>query len=216
VIYLNGDGFAAASYANCNFSYSGQDETHSIKGKLIHPKNIDVSFGKLLSLAMHQPLSIEAWQFNVHSKIFRETYQAIKNNNVSYVIITWPNLFRDEVLVDNRYYAFPFNGIDNLDCNDNIKKEMFEKMKSFQTSNAQLQFENNIKKLCDFLNSKRIKHLMIQSDSKLPVGNANWLWADDNIASWATKNKLLNSFGFLNKDGHQSLFKLIFDNLTNQ
>jgi hypothetical protein len=57
---------------------------------------------------------------------------------------------------------------------------------------------------------------MIPSDSKLPVGNANWLWTDETIVSWATKHNYLNSFGFLNIQGHQSLFKLVLDRLTNQ
>jgi hypothetical protein len=215
VIYLNGDGFAAASYANSIFSWGSQDPSNALKGKLIHPANINSSFGKLLSLTMHQPLRIEAWQYNVHPKIFREVYTAIENN-ISYVIITWPNLFRDEVLVDNVHYSFAFSDIDKLEYPNNVKDAIFEQMKLFQTSNALNNFEQNINQLCTVLDSKRIKHLMIPSDSKLPTGNANWLWTDETIVSWAAKNNYLNSFGFLNTQGHQSLFKLVLDRLTNQ
>ena len=215
MIYLNGDGFAAASYANCEFSYASQDTNYALRGKLIHPNNINCSFGKLLSLALHQPLSIEAWQFNVADKIFREVYKA-SENKLSYVIITWPNLLRDEVFLDGHYYTFAFKDIEQLGYDDDVQAAIFEKMKSADMTILKDQFEYNLIELCRYLDSKRIKHLMIPSDSKLPMGNANWLWEDQTIVSWASKNNYLNSFGFLNKIGHQNLFKLVLDRLTNQ
>ena len=216
MIYINGDGFAAASYAACDFSWSRQDSTQFLRGKLIHPKNLTVSFGNIISAILHQPHKIEAWEFNVHSKIFREIYKAIEYNNITYVIITWPSLYKDEVRVENVYYPFSFNGIDKLDYPQNIKDAMYHQMSHFQMPNALSNFENEISNLVNILNSKSIKHLMIPSELKLPVGNANWLWEDETIVSWATKKKLLNHYGFLNKEGHQSLIKIIFDNLTNQ
>lgn len=216
MIYINGDGFAAASYAASNFSWSSEDGNHALRGRLIHPKNVSVSFGNIISLILHQPHKIEAWQFNVHSKIFREIYRAIDCNNLSYVIITWPSLYKDEICVDNVYYPFSFNAIDKLNYSKQIKDAMFERMTQFQMSEVQTKFENDINQLCEILKSKDIKHLMIPSELKLPTGNANWLWTDETIVSWATKNKLLNSNGFLNKEGHQNLVKIIFDNLTNQ
>jgi len=215
MIYVNGDGFAAASFANSSFSWSSQDENQTVRGNLIHPKNLAVSYGKIISLLLHQPYRNEAYQFNSYQKIFKDIYRIVKKENISYVIISWPSAYNGEVLVDGKYYQFTFNQIDKLEYNGEIKKSMYEYMNSFDITNACTVFETELNELCQFLDSNRVKHLMISNEKKLPNGNANWLFKDT-LQNWATTENLLNSNGFLTVEGHNSLAKLIFQNLTNQ
>jgi len=215
MIYVNGDGFAAASYANCSFSWSSQDENQRVRGNLIHPVNLTVSFGKILSLLLHQPYRNEAYEFNSYSKIFRDTYNIIEKENITNVIIIWPTVYNGEVLIDGKYHQFIFNNIDDLADNEIIKNSMYDYMRSFETNNAYATFESNINELCRILDSKGIKHLMISNDKKLPTGNANWL-LKETIQNWANTENLLNPNGFLTVNGHKNLTKLIFQSLTNQ
>ena len=216
MIYVNGDGFAAASFANSKFSWSSQDENQSIRGFLIHPKNHEVSFGKTVSFLMHQPYRNDAYQFNSHLKIFRETYNIIEKENVSHVIIVWPTIFNGEVFVDNQYHQFTFRYIDDIECNKKIKDSMFDQMRLFNTNTAYDDFENKINDLCQTLNNKGIKHLMISNHQMLPKGNANWLWENNTVRNWAKIENFINEDKFLTVNGHKSLAKLILQNLTNQ
>ena len=98
MIYVNGDGFAAACYAANKYAVANEDIMHFLRGEIPHPVNLSVSFGKVLSNILHQPLRVEANIKSCQAKIFRQTMDAIENSRaIRYVVITWPDFFRGEV-----------------------------------------------------------------------------------------------------------------------
>ena len=212
MIQVIGDGFSAASYAACQFSWASQDISHKLKGQSVHPKNYDVSFGKLLGDILHDTILIKAYDFITCDDIFDIAMYA----NASYLIISWPNLYKGQIRYNNEMIYFNFNDIDKF--SPEIRIKMFEYMSGFELATVQNHFNDKLQILLEHLDAKNIKHLMIMSDSTMPTDIGNWLWnpKTSNIKAWAMENGYLNEFGYLNIPGHKKLSQLIAMNLTNQ
>ena len=219
MIYVNGDGFAAASYANCAYSWAGQDPTYYVNGSQMHPKNVSVSFANLLSNALHQPLRLEAWQLKDNSSILEEA-QVSLGLRLNYVIITWPNFFRGKIVHEDKIYRFEFNKINTYDVSQEVKDLMRAYTATFNYDALMAEFLRNLRILCEDMEQRKIRYSMAMSDQVLPspVDFGRWIFdpAVQTITSWAATKELLNGAGFLSNVGHKELSKLLIVHLTSQ
>ena len=218
MIYVNGDGFAAASYANSTYSWASQDPDLFLNGQTVHPKNMDASFAKMLSNALHQPLRLEAWERNSQHKILRETRDFIEKNQVDWMVITWPGFFRDEMEHEGVSYQFDFNKIDLYDLDPSIKAAMRTKMQSFNLSAAQDRFRTELEDLCSILEARKIRYAMMMSDATLSIDTGHWAMdpSKTSITKWAAESQNLNGSGFLSEAGQKELAKSLIIYLTSQ
>lgn len=212
MIQVIGDGFAAASYAACQYSWASQDTSHKLKGQTTHPKNYNVSFAKLLSDILHNGITINAYDFITCDDIF----DIAMRTNASHIVITWPNLYKGQVFHNDEMVYFNFNDIDKFI--PEVRTKMYEYMSGFELATVQSQFIVKLQLLIEYLNSKNTKHVMLMSDSTMPTDIGNWLWDPKifNIKSWAMELGYLNEYDYLNINGHRKLSQLIAMNLTNQ
>jgi hypothetical protein len=217
MIYVTGDGFAAASYAACNYSWAGQDETYHLHGTLPHPNNLNVSFANRLGLALHQPVRTEAYELALYDRVFNQIENVLKLD-VQYMVISWPSFFRYAVEVDGTLYTFKSLEIEKSNYPANIKQAMRAKMGSTQLKETQQNFLEKCNELCNLLDHKKIHYSMMMGENKLPVTFGRWLWdpKETTIKSWAEDNQFLNNFGFLSEIGHKELGKLLIVHLTKQ
>jgi hypothetical protein len=218
MIYVTGDGFAAASYAASNFSWAGQDETYHLHGTLPHPKNLNVSFANKLSLALHNPIRLEAYELSMYDRVFAQIENVLELNP-KYMVISWPSFFRYVVEVDGTSYSFKSLEIEKSNYPDNIKAAMRAKMGSTKLKETQENFLEKCNKLCNLLETKKVHYSMMMGENKLPFEiNGRWLWdpKETTVKSWAEDNQLLNQNGFLSENGHKELGKLLIVHLTNQ
>jgi hypothetical protein len=219
MIYVTGDGFAAASYATCQFSWAGQDETYHLQGTLPHPKNLNVSFTNRLGTALHQPTRLDAWELSSYDRVFTQI-ENVLDLNPKYMVISWPSFFRSTVEVDGTIYPFGFLDIEKYDNPDNIKAAMRAKMGSIKTKESYQNFQEKCSNLCNLLESENICYSMIMGENKLPfdITFGRWLWdpKETTVKIWAEDNQFLNDFGFLSEIGHKELGKLLIVHLTNQ
>ena len=217
MIYVTGDGFAAASYADSAYSWAKQDETYHLHGTLPHPNNLNVSFANRLGLALHQPVRTEAYELALYDRVFNQIENVLKLN-VQYMVISWPSFFRYEVEVDGNTYSFMSIEIEKLNYPANIKQAMRTKMGSIKLKETQQNFLEKCNELCNLLDSKKIHYSMMMGENKLPVTFGRWLWdpKETTVKSWAEDNQFLNDFGFLSDIGHKELGKLLIVHLTKQ
>ena len=219
MIYVNGDGFAAASYAVTPYSWANQDETYHLHGTLPHPKNLNVSFSNRLGLALHQPVRTEAYELALYERVFTQIENVLKLD-VQYMVISWPSFFRSTVEVDGVTYTFRFLDIENYSYPANVKAAMRSKMGSIKTKESYQNFQEKCGELCDLLDKRKIKYSMMMGENKLPFDVTFGKWFLDpkeaTVQSWAEDNQFLNDFGFLSENGHKELGKLLIVHLTNQ
>ena len=222
MIYVNGEGLSAASYSAAPFAYSAQDPIYQLRGNTIHPKNFDISYSKFLSDALHQSLRNDAYINNNWRKIINETYQILESNDIKYLVITWPNFYRGELLYNNKITSFIFEDAENTTLLD-FKKLIYEFFLTFDLFEEEIAFCNAIKQLTKYLKSKNICHSFMMADKSMHhdifIDDEHWLLNpnNNNLSKWAVDNKLVgDTNNFLSVQGHKELGKILITHLTNQ
>jgi hypothetical protein len=97
LLYVNGDGHASAAEAINQYKTAGEDPNLTYMGKLPHPENVAISWGKMLSLALRAGLLCEAGTDNTIDTIIASTKKYIEEKGTdSLVIIQWPDTTDNE------------------------------------------------------------------------------------------------------------------------
>ena len=136
-------------------------------------------------------------------------------------MLIWPNFYRGSVTVSGKTYYFTFNQIEN-ESDPLIKQSMQQYMQGFVLKDVQADFTVKLIKLCDLLDSKKIKYTMAMSDGNLPIPQVrkvgSWFLNsnNENIKGWAKPFGYLNEDDYLTADGHKELAKIIISHLTVQ
>lgn len=117
ILYVNGDSHTAAAEAVNVHAFAEDDPKYFYMGRAPHPDNLQVSWGKLLSLALQAGFHCGAESASSNSRIIRTTREwlsTIKNKNEVLVIIQWSTWEREEWLHDGIYYQVNASGIDHV------------------------------------------------------------------------------------------------------
>jgi len=218
MIYVGGDGFAAASYAQTNFSFSKQDKKFLLKGLLPHPANIKKSFATHLSNILHAPMYINAYEDNSFNKIIRDAQDAINYKQIKYLILTFPNFFRGEILHHGNYVQFDFNTKDSF--SQEIQPLIANYLAIYNIENEIKKFNSGIKELTKRLDQTKINYCFIMSNTNnmaIDSIHGNWLFdpKTQSIKSWSDSLSYTNDFGYMTPVGHLELAKLLIPYLTN-
>jgi hypothetical protein len=219
MIYVNGDGHAAASYLSTNYSWSSQDPNRKLLGQLPHIKNVEDSFTKKLSVALHQPYRLEAYEHSTLEEVIAQTKTAI-SLNPKYVIVIWPNFFQSSVEINGIEFSFDFSEIENYQVSEEVKKAMRAKMIARRLPIIIEDFQKEVGEISNQLEEKNIPYGFMLSKNVLPVSPYYGKWPMDptkvNVYSWAQSNNFLNHYGYLNPNGHTELSKILIKHLTSQ
>jgi hypothetical protein len=91
ILYVNGDSHAAAAEAATQFWFCIDDPRVSYLGNLPHPENLEVSWGKLLSLAIKAGYHCDAHADTNNIDVITETRKWIQDNQYQnkLIIIQW-------------------------------------------------------------------------------------------------------------------------------
>ena len=218
MILVAGDGFTSASYCACPYSWASQDSNFTLKGSTPHPKNLDASFGAILTRVLHQPLRIDAWELNDHSLILSTVENAIAQYNINYLVVTWPSFFRGHIESDTGIKHFTFNNLGH-DITDQERASIQSYISNFNLKTIQEAFIQKINALSELLEQKNIHYAFAMSDAKLPkMPNGRWILdpTKETITSWAATKELLNGAAFLNERGQKEFGRLLISYLTEQ
>jgi hypothetical protein len=118
ILYVNGDSHTAAAEAVNPHAFSEDDSALVYLGRTPHPENLEVSWGKLLSLSLRAGFHCAAESASSNSRIIRTTRgwltekRSIDSNQL--IIIQWSTWEREEWLYNGIYYQVGASGTDSV------------------------------------------------------------------------------------------------------
>ena len=117
ILYVNGDSHTAAAEAVNLYAFAEDDPQYFYMGRVAHPDNLSVSWGKLLSLSLRAGFHCAAESASSNARILRTTREWLasrSSNNDVLIIIQWSTWEREEWLIDGTYYQINASGVDQV------------------------------------------------------------------------------------------------------
>ena len=117
ILYVNGDSHTAGAEAVNQHAFAEDDSKYFYLGRAPHPDNLQVSWGKLLSLALQSGFHCAAESASSNNRIIRTTREwldTIQDQGEILIIIQWSTWEREEWLHDGVYYQVNASGIDHV------------------------------------------------------------------------------------------------------
>ena len=118
ILYVNGDSHTAGAEAVNSYAFAEDDPNLYYLGRLPHPENLQVTWGKLLSLALNAGFQCEAESASSNARILRTSraWLAKQKNNLQniLVVIQWSTWEREEWEYDGVTYQVNGSGIDHV------------------------------------------------------------------------------------------------------
>jgi hypothetical protein len=117
ILYVNGDSHTAGAEAVNSFAFAEDDPELGFLGRLPHPDNLAVSWGKLLSQTLKAGFHCGAESGSSNARILRTTRNWLSTlNNIDQVliIIQWSTWEREEWLHNGVYYQVGASGTDQV------------------------------------------------------------------------------------------------------
>jgi hypothetical protein len=118
ILYVNGDSHTAGAEAVNAHAFAEDDPELYHLGRLPHPENLQVSWGKLLSLALNAGFQCEAESASSNARILRTSraWLAERKNSLErkLVVIQWSTWEREEWEYNGVTYQINGSGIDHV------------------------------------------------------------------------------------------------------
>ena len=117
ILYVNGDSHTAAAEAVNPHAFAEDDGALYHLGRLPHPANLAVSWGKKLSEFLKAGFKCDAESAASNTRILRTTREWLATaptNTEIFVIIQWTTWEREEWLIDGTYYQVNGSGVDQV------------------------------------------------------------------------------------------------------
>jgi len=118
MLYVNGDSHTAGAEAVNSHAFAEDDPALFYLGRAPHPENLEVTWGKQLSLALRAVFHCDAESASSNTRIIRTTREWLANEGRGHpdqlIIIQWSTWEREEWLYDGVYYQVNGSGIDQV------------------------------------------------------------------------------------------------------
>ena len=118
ILYVNGDSHTAAAEAVNAHAFAEDDPFLNYLGRLPHPANLAVSWGKKLAEIVKFGFKCDAESAASNQRIIRTTRhwlsQRVRPAENTLVIIQWSTWERQEWLIESTYYQVNASGIDHV------------------------------------------------------------------------------------------------------
>jgi len=118
MLYVNGDSHSAAAEAVNSYAFAEDDPRLIYLGRLPHPENLAVSWGKTLSMALRSGFHCDAESASSNARILRTTREWLDgpgcNHPDQLIIIQWSTWEREEWQYHDTYYQVNGSGIDQV------------------------------------------------------------------------------------------------------
>jgi hypothetical protein len=229
MLYVNGDSHTAAAEAVNPYAFAEDDPNLEYLRRLPHPENLQVSWGKLLSLTLNSAFDYGAESASSNTRIIRTTREWLKSHGRHadlLVIIQWSTWEREEWIYDDVYYQVNASGIDQ------VPAEAAERYRNYVIGiDWQFKTEQAHQEIWEFhreLESQNIRHIFFNGNSDFSKIQNRKDWGVNYIGPYdptKTFNSVIrtggiqtvapNSYHF-GKDGHsffhRFMLQYIIDN----
>jgi hypothetical protein len=187
ILYVNGDSHTAAAEAVNPYAFAEDDPRYFYMGRVAHPDNLAVSWGRLLSLALRAGFYCAAESASSNARIIRTTREWLDNhtsNNDVLVIIQWSTWEREECLIDGTYYQVNASGIDQVP--ESHQQQYQEYIANVDWQQRTEQAHTDIWNFHKELQAQNIKHVFFNGNSDFSKITDQRVWDQCYIAPYDT------------------------------
>lgn len=166
ILYVNGDSHAAAAEAVNSYAFAEDDSQYFYMGRVAHPDNLAVSWGRRLSLALRAGFHCAAESASSNARIIRTTREWLDNhtsNNDVLVIIQWSTWEREEWPINGTHYQVNASGIDQVP--ESHQQQYREYIANINWQQRTEQAHNDIWKFHKELQAQNIKHVFFNGNN---------------------------------------------------
>lgn len=201
ILYVNGDSHAAAAEAVNPHAFAEDDGRYYFMGRLPHPDNLAVSWGRLLSERLKAAFHYGCESASSNARIIRTTRDWIDKNPEklarTLIVIGWSTWEREEWLIDDTYYQVNASGIDIVPKAH--KKRYKEYVATVNWAEKTQQAHNDIWAFHNELNDQNIKHIFFNGNTNFAQISDKKDWGISYIDPYDAKmtyDAILRSNGF--------------------
>jgi hypothetical protein len=189
ILYVNGDSHTAAAEAVNPCAFAEDDPALTPLGRIPHPANLAVSWGRLLSLALKAGFHCSAESASSNARILRTTRdwlcQQVNYDNVL-VIIQWSTWEREEWLHEGVHYQVGASGMDD------VPQALQEKYRTFVIdTDWKHKTQQAHKEIWDFhqeLTDQRIQHIFFNGNNDFSLVTDRHDWGPSYIGPYDPKS----------------------------
>ena len=166
ILYVNGDSHTAAAEAVNPYAFAEDDSQYFYMGRVAHPDNLAVSWGRLLSLSLRAGFHCAAESASSNARIIRTTREWLDtrtSNNDVLVIIQWSTWERKEWEIDNIYYQINASGVDDIPASH--QQQYKEYIANIDWQHRTEQAHNDIWNFHKELQAQNIKHVFFNGNN---------------------------------------------------
>ena len=203
ILYVNGDSHTAAAEAVNSHAFAEDDTQYFYMGRVAHPDNLAVSWGKLLSLSLRSGFHCAAESASSNTRIMRTTREWLANrtgSNDVLIIIQWSTWEREEWLIDSTYYQINASGVDQVPKSH--QQQYQEYIASIDWQKRTEQAHEEIWEFHKELDKKKIKHIFFNGNNDFSKIQKQRAWKKSYIAPY---NPATTFDAIIRKQGFQTV-----------
>jgi len=167
IIYVNGDSHTAAAEAVNQHAFAEDDPDLGYLGRLPHPANLAVSWGRVLADTVKATFKCDAESAASNARIMRTSRAWLSrlssDRSQVLMIIQWSTWEREEWLIDGEYYQVNGSGIDTVPEQHVSRYKTFVSNLDWHTK--QIQAHDEIWRFHKELENQSIKHVFFNGNS---------------------------------------------------
>jgi len=189
ILYVNGDSHTAAAEAMNSYAFAEDDPALFYLGRIPHPANLAVSWGKALSLPLRASFHCGAESASSNSRIIRTTrdWLAQPRNQDALVIIQWSTWEREEWQDENgTYYQVNASGIDVVP--DSMKLRYKNFVANVDWHICTQQWHENIWKFHHELEEQGTPHIFFNGNNDFSTISNRYDWGTSYIDPYNPKS----------------------------
>ena len=225
ILYVNGDSHTAAAEAVNSHAFAEDDPALFYLGRIAHPENLAVSWGKLLSLTFKSAFRCDAESASSNDRILRTTREWLAGAGNGHpdllVIIQWSTWEREEWRHDNQYYQVGASGTDDVHVGLHERYKHYVTSVDWQEKTQQAhdkiwQFHNELKE-------QNIRHIFFNGNNDFSKITKQKKWGASYIGPYTpaqTYDAIIRSRGIdtvmpgswhFGRDGHSAFHRFMLD-----
>jgi hypothetical protein len=196
ILYVNGDSHTAAAEAVNPHAFAEDDPDLYHLGRLPHPDNFAVSWGRQLAILMGAQLHCDAESASSNTRILRTARSWLASNRPDLVIIQWSTWEREEWLHQDTYLQVGSSGLDH------VPQDLQEQYRNFVIGTDWMQktqqAHDQIWQFHLELQQQQISHVFFNGNTDFSRVTKKHNWGMNYIAPYdpsMTYNSLLKSNG---------------------
>lgn len=227
ILYVNGDSHTAGAEAVNQHAFAEDDPHLCHLGRLPHPENLVVTWGKQLSIALRAGFQCGAESAASNARIIRTTREWVKHNpsKENLIVIQWSTWEREEWLIDKIWYQVNGSGIDIVP--EEYQQKYKEYVVSLNWEEKTQEAHQEIWKLHKDLETLGIKHIFFNGNNSFERIQNRFDWGTSYIGPYdpaQTFDSIIKASGIdtvspnswhFGKDGHSFFNRFLLQYIIN-